>query len=94
MAKHRWSGAGYVCADCGAIQDTASESVACTRKATWSLWIYRPGSGWRLEEEGYDNVGDASASLAEHMGSAEAIKGEWQAAITPGTPMAIPKYPR
>jgi hypothetical protein len=26
---HRWSGAGYVCADCGAIKDTGTETANC-----------------------------------------------------------------
>jgi hypothetical protein len=27
--EHRWSGAGYVCADCGAIKDTHLEKQPC-----------------------------------------------------------------
>lgn len=28
--KHRWSGAGYLCADCGAIKDTCTETRYCS----------------------------------------------------------------
>jgi hypothetical protein len=32
---------------------------------SYSVWIYGPGIGWWLHEEGYDNLTDASAGLVD-----------------------------
>ncbi len=50
--EHRWSGAGFVCADCGAIKDTEIEREDCPRagKAGFDVWLYHAGAGWWLDE--------------------------------------------
>lgn len=57
---------------------------------SYSVWIYGPGIGWRLEEDGYDDLQDASASLADIIGTRPEVTG---GAVVPPGPFPMPMCP-
>ena len=86
---HRWSGAGYVCRDCGAIKDTSLEEGGFSGKGKLSgfdLWLYFAGSGWWLEESEVTNAKEASAMLARKVGTVNIVAG---AVLPAGLPLGL-----
>lgn len=78
-----------VCEVCGTYDGTPhrNDCPFAANGGTYSVWIYGPKIGWWLQEEGYDNLDDAGASLAE------LIRGnrEWTGgAIVPAGPFPMP----
>lgn len=73
--EHRWGGAGYVCADCGAIKHTFMDGKDCpgTGGVGFDLWLYHAGAGWWLEESGIRTVTQASLTIKARVGKGNVV---------------------
>ncbi len=86
--KHRWSGAGYVCADCGVIKDTGEDEKHCLGNGVFGfdLWLYHAGAGWWLEESEIETASEASATLGRKIGISNTVAG---AILPAGQPLGL-----
>lgn len=86
--QHRWSGAGYVCADCGCIKDTSTESPECpgSGKTGFDVWLYHAGAGWWLSDSELDSLADATRTLKDQVGTENIVAG---AVLPAGQPLGL-----